>query len=1026
MQRLTIQRVMEMSAMAGACSDLELLEQLITRRSESAFTQLMHRHGAMVLGVCRRILRHTQDAEDACQATFLVLSQRAAAIEKRTSLASWLYGVAARVSLRLKKIRHTRATGGNGVPLPPATSTKNSAMAETLQVLDQEMARLPEQYRAPLVLCFLEGRTQDEAAKQLGWPLTTLRGRLERGRQTLRKRLQSRGFDLSVLLLGIGVTSSASAHLSQAFIHATTQAMQWGSVRVATRQGVLAASVSLSAEQVMKSMSIYQWTKGALALLAMLSLVGIGAWAMTNPAPSPKLIFDDKPATVQPIAKEGRVEGRVLDEDGKPVAGATVQVMLPGLPNHLSLMTAVSGSDGKYGIDVPFGHAMIWGIYSPAGYYCKHMESHRNLLTNKEDPVSQQDCKLLRGMPWRIQVDNLSLMEGEKLLFTAIDDPNNQGMRMGGDDLSAQGNSENIGTVSIPWSGGEYRFAAMPNKSWGQWELPAIDLTVDADFQPTKVAQVKNEPQGYKLLIDQAGKTAKVRHAEVDLKNGLVTLSMKARKVSKDKLLTMQGRIVNEEKPVAGAKVTAIFTSKSGGASSPFHSLSANDGSFAIQDIYREANTIQDDSEISVSIVAPKYQVTRSKKLSLKDVHAKSTGDVGTIKLEAGKTLRGKVVDENGKPLQGATITDETNYLLYQSQCRTDANGEFVIEGIRYGKLSIGVQYGERSHYERITVDEKNNSFTFVPKLRAKPGYREASSGEVKKKQVIKVDEWKLQPPVKEPAYQHTPLYALVAFGLNREQAVWMVLDGRTLYIDRNGNGDLTEADEKLSMMSPDQATARVGNPGFYSHFDVTRTSLQLKGHEQETLELLQWMRDDKFVPKTESERQQKAEFEQRGNERFLFTRKKNDIESSYGLVFVRDKNDVQVLYLDGPLTFALKMREQTLLQRGPAGSDLAFHIGTPGRSPSWSSHPTFSPLMVKEVPEPVHLLVEVEFPGMTTVAEPIVKQFTLKSRCCGDTFHGTVFVPADAGPGQAKVTVRAQGWDEMFVQPKTFLVAIE
>lgn len=140
MQRLAIQRVIELSARYSAGNDLDLLEQVIAQRSEAAFAQLMHRHGAMVLGVCRRILRHQQDAEDACQSTFLVLAQRAETIQKRKSLSSWLYGVAVRISQRLKQKRDS--AGGNGVLLAPATgpgTNTSSALADTLQVLESKI-----------------------------------------------------------------------------------------------------------------------------------------------------------------------------------------------------------------------------------------------------------------------------------------------------------------------------------------------------------------------------------------------------------------------------------------------------------------------------------------------------------------------------------------------------------------------------------------------------------------------------------------------------------------------------------------------------------------------------------------------------------------------------------------------------------------------------------------------------------------------------------------------------------------------
>jgi RNA polymerase sigma factor (sigma-70 family) len=186
---------------AAAASDEQLLADFIARRSNEAFAALLGRHGPMVLNVCRRILHDAHAAEDVFQATFLILADRAGAIRRPASLAGFLHGVAYRLAVRARRRRLPS--------LPAAVCDKTAgpgeelAWKEMLGILDHELSQLSDQYRAPLVLCYLEGRTQDEAARQLGLGLNTLRRRLAQGRRLLEARLRGRGVTLSSLLAGL-------------------------------------------------------------------------------------------------------------------------------------------------------------------------------------------------------------------------------------------------------------------------------------------------------------------------------------------------------------------------------------------------------------------------------------------------------------------------------------------------------------------------------------------------------------------------------------------------------------------------------------------------------------------------------------------------------------------------------------------------------------------------------------------------------------------------------------------------------
>src|SRR5262245_27673191 len=178
-------------------SDGQLLERFRLSGKGAAFALLLQRHGPMVLGACRRVLNHEQDAEDAFQATFLALARNAGSIRREASVGGWLFSVARRVALKAQRAA-ARRRAHERAGLPPAAPAAPELECEELRrALEEELGSLPEKYRGPVVLCHQQGKTHDEAARELGCPRTSLTSRLGRARELLHRRLSRRGLALS-------------------------------------------------------------------------------------------------------------------------------------------------------------------------------------------------------------------------------------------------------------------------------------------------------------------------------------------------------------------------------------------------------------------------------------------------------------------------------------------------------------------------------------------------------------------------------------------------------------------------------------------------------------------------------------------------------------------------------------------------------------------------------------------------------------------------------------------------------------
>jgi RNA polymerase sigma factor (sigma-70 family) len=258
-------------------SDAALLEAFLACREEAAFAVLVRRHGPLVLSVCRRVLGHVEDAEDAFQATFLVLARKAAAVRPRERLAAWLHGVAYHAALKLRELNARRRKRDRRVAtMKPNWVEPVAAVDDLRAVLDEELTRLPDAYRLPVILCDLQGKTYRQAAQQLGWPEGTVSVRIARARHKLARQLTRRGITLSAAGCAAALAGQALAAVPTSLAASTTQACCLASASPASG---LAADV---AEGVIEAMSLTRLKMLTLALLALgLVALPLGYVALT-------------------------------------------------------------------------------------------------------------------------------------------------------------------------------------------------------------------------------------------------------------------------------------------------------------------------------------------------------------------------------------------------------------------------------------------------------------------------------------------------------------------------------------------------------------------------------------------------------------------------------------------------------------------------------------------------------------------------------------------------------------------------
>jgi RNA polymerase sigma factor (sigma-70 family) len=333
---------------ANPPADRHLLDQFIKHGDQAAFAALVRRYGGRVLAACRQVLNDPADVDDAFQATFLVLLNKARALRGRGALGGWLAAVAHRVAVRARDSAHRRKRHEDraAAAVCDVAPAPDLSWREACGLLHQELDRLPDRHRLPLVLCYLNGLSRDEAAIQLGWSTGSVKGRLERGRIVLRRRLERRGIELSAGLLAVLVGETRAVTI-------VPRELSRAAVQFAGGTSPSTAVTSLAGTAMRAAVGGPAYFASGLAiaisLFVAVAAVGLGSRSPAVSPPEKSQVNQDAPPPAAAAANE--IRGRVLGPDGKPVAGA--KLYLCGNAGKSAAPQPATDNDGRFRFALP-------------------------------------------------------------------------------------------------------------------------------------------------------------------------------------------------------------------------------------------------------------------------------------------------------------------------------------------------------------------------------------------------------------------------------------------------------------------------------------------------------------------------------------------------------------------------------------------------------------------------------------------------------------------------------------------------
>ncbi len=661
-----------------------LLDRFVAGGDGEAFEALMARHGPMVLGVCRRVLDDPSDVEDAFQATFLVLVQKAGSLRDRELLANWLYGVAHRVAARVRSGTYRRRarerSGGEEAAVARAIP---EGRAELRAVIDDEVARLPLRLREAVVLCELEGLSQSDAAARIGCPVGTVKSRLSRARERLRGRLVRRGVAPAALAAGWFAVPQASSAAVPASLQAST-------IRAATQ---LAAGAAVSTQAaslidgVTKSMTMVKLKPTGFLMLL---LAAAGAVEVAS-----RPILDDPPkragpphasAVTAPTAADvPRSGGRTIvlnvvrKADGRPVPGASVEVQSVGFSS--TIVNGTTDEAGRFRVEVA-----AWpSRWVTVGAFRDGFVPAQLTWSRAELDASRPETATIELEPGTaaggiVRDEAGRPIAGAKVIPYLTD----------GAAGAARSFFSPEGGVATTDRGGRWQASFLPADAEG----PLMIRLSHPDYV--------SETSGYsrRLSLDQVRSTSGV----LVMKPGIA----------------VGGTVVGPEgRPVAGASVVLSATMLDR------HWTTADaEGRFRFAHVEHQPESAGIFVQAEAAGFAPGW------------VRAESRGDLPSVRLVLvpGRPFRGRVVDVNGLPVAGAEVSilawEKCGQLDWRAE--TDAEGRFTwADAPKSGDLMLNVaKLGYSAAFgRRVALTDADPVVVLNPPLRVRGSVVDAETG---------------------------------------------------------------------------------------------------------------------------------------------------------------------------------------------------------------------------------------------------------------------------------------------------------
>lgn len=390
-------------------TDGRLLERFIAQNDETAFATLVQRHGALVLGVCRRVLNQAEDAEDVFQATFLVLARKAESIRKLDSVDSWLYGVAYRLARKARVAAARRQVHERHVSEGLVSDPMHEIVWRDLRpVLDEEIFGLPEKYRLPFIMCYLEGQTNEEVAQRLRCPLGTVWSRLARARQLLQTRLTRRGLTLcGGILATLLAENTGSAAMPAALAEATVKTAPLFAAGKAT-VGVASAQVITLAEGAMQTMFLTKWIVTVVFLAGGIFGAGAGVCTYRAFATGPAEAKEDQP--IQVPAGEAVEPKKPAKEAGEPK-----DVEKQSVPSQRDGILLMLGTEIKEGENVPSERIITIKVGDEVKKYRRLRKGDKvepgQLLGRLDDRLARDEVSIKRA---KVKASEADLIASEK------------------------------------------------------------------------------------------------------------------------------------------------------------------------------------------------------------------------------------------------------------------------------------------------------------------------------------------------------------------------------------------------------------------------------------------------------------------------------------------------------------------------------------------------------------------------------------------------------------------------------------